>query len=272
MKKQAQLGLVVEGKAASSVVLRLRTISQELGPVKSATLRVARRLSNMLHAGYAVGEYEELQAARLILLRVPDEAVPRVVEELCSAELVFRDLVFGLCESWLTAEVLAPLRERGAAVATFVCIPSVQRDWFVVEGQIPAVRQIRRFLDRNGMHSAEIHAGAKALLFGAELLTTVAPMPLLIAAQQALRSSGISGNPLCAVIEQMGQKMFQDFTKGARVTRGGPLAECSKETAETYLQELRRDHPQIAQVLDEQLGRAEGKRGRAYRPIDGKQG
>jgi hypothetical protein len=191
---------------------------------------------------------------------------------LCAAELVFRDLAFGLCESWLAAEALAPLRERGAAVATFVSLPSVQRDWFVVEGQIPAVRQIRRFLERNQMHSAEIHAGSKALLFAAELLTTVLPMPLLIAAQQALRTSGISGNPLCAVIEQMGQKMFQDFTKGARLTRGGPLAECSPETAEAYLEDLRRHYPQIAQVLDEQLGRAERSRPLKRGLLDGKRG
>ncbi len=253
MKKQVQLGLVVEGKAAISAVLRLSQIPEELGPVKSATLRVARRLSNMLHAGYAVADYEELQAARLILLRVPDCAVSRIVDELCTSDLDFRDLAFVLCESWLMIDILQPLRERGASVATLLTLPSTQHDWFVVEGQLSAVRQARRFLERNKVRAIEIRPGCKPLLFAAELFATVLPGPLLAAAQQSLRRSGISGHPLSALLYQMATKMFEDFIKGSRLTWGGPLTECSAELAEVYFEHLRRNHPQTAEMLDEQL-------------------
>jgi hypothetical protein len=96
MRKQPLLGLVVEGNSTGSAVLRLPNITEELGPIKSAALRVARRLSNFLRAGYAVAEYQELQAARVILLRVPDAAVLRIVSELSEAELVFKELSFVL--------------------------------------------------------------------------------------------------------------------------------------------------------------------------------
>jgi predicted short-subunit dehydrogenase-like oxidoreductase (DUF2520 family) len=253
MKKQVQLGLVVEGNSTASAILRLPKFAEELGPVKSATLRVARRLSNMLRAGYAVSEYEELQAARLILLRVPDSAVPRIVSELSSAELVFKNLSFALCESWLMLDVLEPLRTRGSSVATFVGAPSIRRDWFIVEGQPTAVRQVRRFLERHEAKSAEIRPNTKPLYFAAELLATVLPIPLFLAAQHALRASGISGNPLSALLDEMAQKMFQDLLKGARITWGGPLTECSPETAGAYFENLRRGHPQTAQLLEEQL-------------------
>ncbi len=253
MKKQVQLGLVVEGNAATSSVLRLPKLSEELGPVKSASFRVARRLSNMLRAGYAVAEYEELQAARLILLRIPDAVVPRVVEELCSAELIFKDLLFVLCESWLNSSVLEPLRRRGASVATLLGFPSNHAQWFVVEGQIPAVRQTRRFLENNEAHTAEIRSDTKELYFAAELLTTALPMPLLLAAQQALRGTGLSGHHLSAVLEEMLQKLFRDFLKGARVTWGGPLNEAPADTAEAFLEELRSTRPEIAKIVDEQL-------------------
>ncbi|MBV9611919.1 MAG: hypothetical protein JO091_05575 [Acidobacteriaceae bacterium] len=255
MKKQSQLGLVVEGKSASSAVLRLPTVASDLGPIKSASLRVARRLSNMLHAGYAVSDYEELQAARTILLRIPDASLARIVDELCAAELVLRDLSFVLCESWLPIEVLEPLRARGAAVATFVDLPSPQHNWFIVEGHISAVRQVRRLLERSGMRGLEIRPGSKSLLFAAELLTTALPLPLFVAARQALRASGISGNHLAAAMDQMGQKMFKDFAKGARLVWGGPLTECSPETADRHFEKLRRDYPQIAEIVDEQLDR-----------------
>lgn len=253
MKKQVQLGLVVEGKAATSAVLRLPKIPEELGPVKSATLRVARRLSNMLHAGYAVADYEELQAARLILLRVPDCAVSRIVDELCTSDLDFRSLTFVLCESWLMIDVLQPLQERGASVGTLVSVPSTEHGWFVVEGQLSAVRQARRFLERNGAKALEIRPGCKPLLFAAELFTMVLPAPLLAAAQQSLRRSGISGHPLSAFLHQMTTKMFEDFLKGSRLTWGGPLTECSAELAEVYFEHLRRSYPQAAEILDEHL-------------------
>ena len=51
MKKQLQVGLVVEGNATTSPVLRLSSLTDELGPIKSGGLQVARRVSNFLRAG-----------------------------------------------------------------------------------------------------------------------------------------------------------------------------------------------------------------------------
>ncbi len=265
MKKQSQLGLVVEGKSGNSAILRLPRMPEELGPVKSATLRVARRLSNMLHAGYAVAEYEELQAARLILLRVPDSAVPRIVDELCSAELDFPGLAFVLCETWLTSDSLAPLRERGSTVATVVSLLTPHHDWFVVEGKISAVRLIRRFLQRNEMRTLEIRAQCKPLLFGAELLATVLPQPLFATAQEVLRACGISGNPLSAVLEDMAHKMFHNFSKGGRLSSGGPLTQCSPETVTSYLDQVRKTHPEAQQMIDEYLEQVRARQARIAR-------
>ncbi len=259
MKKQVQLGLVVEGNSATSSVLQLPKLNEELGPIKSAAFRVARRLSNMLRAGYAVADYEELQAARLILLRVPDSVVPRIVSELCASELVFKGLSFVLCESWLNASALEPLRLRGASVATLLGFPSTHAQWFAVEGQLPAVRQTRRFLENNEARTAEIRPDTKELYFAAELLATALPMPLLLAAQQALRASGLSGHHLSAVLEEMVHKLFRDFLKGARVNWGGPLNEVSVEAAEAFFEALRSSRPDIANIVDEQLPRARAR-------------
>jgi len=253
MKKQFPVGLVVEGNSTGSAVLRLPKIAEELGPVKSAAMRVARRLSNLMRAGYAVEDYEELQAARLILLRMPDSSVPRVVDELCTSELAFKDLSFVLCESWLRIEILEPLRARGASIATVVAVPSKNRDWFAIEGQTAAVRQLRRFLERNEARAVELRPGSKALFFAAELLITALPVPLLMAAQQAMRVSGISGNRLAALQDQVAQEMFRSFIRGARTTWGGPLNECSSETATAHLAALRENHNSIAQVVDAHL-------------------
>ncbi len=254
MKKPLQAGLIVEGNASSSTVLRLPKMPQELGPIKSKSLRVARRLSNLLRAGYPVADYEGLQEARLILMRVPDSAVPRVVEELRHSELMLKDLSFVLCDTWLSTDVLQPLRSRGASVATLISVPHSGRNWFVGEGQVSAMRQIRRLIEQNAARVIELRPGAKRLYFGAVLLTATLPIPLFVAAQKALRGSGVSGNHLHTLLNEMAQSMLRKFSKGSRATWAGPLTECSEETASAYFEELRRNDPQIADIIAEGLG------------------
>lgn len=253
MRSQLQLGLVVEGNSTDSAVLRLPNLAEELGPVKSSALRVARRLCNFLHAGYAVSEYQDLQAARLILLRVSDTAVSRIVEELCAAELVFKELSFVLCESWLMSDVLEPLRARGASVATLMAARTNPRKWFVIEGGVGAVRQTRKLIERNDARALELRPGAKHLYFAADLLATALPQPLLLAAQQSLRLSGISGKHLHGLLDELGGQMFKTFLRGARARWGGPLAESPPETVQAYLEALRGKHADIAELIDKEL-------------------
>jgi hypothetical protein len=256
MKRPLQAGLIVEGSSTTSTVLRLPKIPEELGPIKSRNLQVARRLSNLLKAGYPVANYEALQAARLILLRAPDCVVPRIVDELCQSELVFKDLSFVLCESWLSTNTLEPLRSRGASVATLVDVPNGDRTWFVVEGQLAAVRQMRRLIELNEARALELRPGTKHFYFAATLLATTVPIPLFLAAQRALRGSGVSGNHLRTVLNEMAQSMFKSISKGARGFWGGPLSECSDETVTAYFEALRRSDPQLADIVTQELARA----------------
>lgn len=256
MKKFPKIGLVVEGNITHSAILRMPKLDGELGPVKSASVRVARRVSNFLKAGHAVAEYEEMQSAQLILLRVPDEAVSRIVEEIFAAELVLKDVSFILCESWLSLEVLAPLRLRGASVGTVLPVPSSRRDWFVVEGDSQAMRHIKRFLEMNDARALELRPGGKPFYFAAELLATALPIPTLFAAQTALRSSGIAGNNLYTLLNEMTQLMLRDALKGARTNWTGPLAHCSPQTASEHVEAVRRTDPQLAEFIGQQLDSA----------------
>src|SRR3954454_24702209 len=118
MNQQLQLGLIVEGNSTHSEILRLPSIVQELGPVKSGSIRVARRHSNQIRAGYPVADYQDLHSAHLVLIKVSDPSVPRIIEELCNSDLPMRGLAFALCETWLRSEALDCLSKRGAYVAT----------------------------------------------------------------------------------------------------------------------------------------------------------
>jgi predicted short-subunit dehydrogenase-like oxidoreductase (DUF2520 family) len=259
MKKQLRVGLVVEGNATASPVLRLSSLVDELGPIKSGGLQVARRVSNFMRAGYGIAEYQDLACAPLILLRLPDAEVPRIVGELSEAALPFAEMSFVLCESWLTADVLLPLKKRGAQIATLINARPLSQNCFVVEGDRAVVGKTKRLLGRGSARAIELRPGAKPLYFAANLLSTAIPIPLLQLAQQALRESGLSGNDLTVLMSEWSNLLEDRVKKGGRATWGGPLAECSEEVANEHLRQLAAQDPNLAVTLGHWLELARGQ-------------
>lgn len=257
MKKQLQVGLVVEGNATTSPVLRLRSLTDELGPIKSGGLQVARRVSNFLRAGYAVTDYQDLECASLILLKLPDSEVPRIVSELCETGLPFAQIAFALCESWLTADALIPLKRKGAQIASLLNVGPLSQNCFVVEGDRSAARKTKRLLESGGARAVELRPGAKPLYFAANLLSTVIPIPVLQLAQQALRASGVEGNDLTTVMGEWSDLLEQRVQKGGRGTWGGPLAECSPDVVNEHFRQLAVEDPHLAATLHQWLDLAQ---------------
>ena len=109
---------------------------------------------------------------------------------------------------------------------------------------------MRRFIELNEARALELRPGTKQLYFAAVLLATTIPIPLFLAAQKALRGSGVSGNHLRTVLNELAQSMFKGFSKGARGFWGGPLTECSDETARAHFEALRRSDPQAGRPRD----------------------
>lgn len=256
MNKLPKVGVVVEGNVTRSSMLRLGRMPEMLGPIKATLPRVAKRLSNFLHGGYVAYEYEELETASLILLRMPDNVVDETVTQLAASDLPFRRLSFALCESWLTADSLSALARRGSSVATVVPLPG-RRNWYLAEGQVSAVRTVKSFLEYNEATVLQIRPGAKSRCFAAGVLAGALPMPLYLTAQHALRQSGVTGNNLTTAVEEMAQALLREFSKGARATWGGPLTEASAEARELHLKHLAFHEPELKETLDSYLSLAE---------------
>jgi hypothetical protein len=233
--------------------LRLKNLGEELGPIKSVGLQVARRLSNFLRSGYAVTTYEELACVPLILLRLPDMEVQRVVAELSESNLPFHEMCFVLCESWMPTEILNPLRRRGGQIASLVNIGPLSVNCFVVEGDLSAVRKVKRLLARGESRVIELRLGMKPLYFAANLLCTAVPVPVFQLAQQALREAGVSGNDLTLLTDEWTELLHDRVRKGGRGTWGGPLAETSPDLADEYFRQLSIQSPELAETVQDWL-------------------
>jgi predicted short-subunit dehydrogenase-like oxidoreductase (DUF2520 family) len=249
--KRLELGLIVEGNSTSSAILRLSSVCSQLGPVKAGSLQVARRVSNFLRSGYGVNTYDELAGSRIILIRVPDASVPKVVAELCESELDLSQFGFVLCETWMQTEALQPLKQRGAAIASLVAASETRKKIFAVEGDTALVRQVRRIVESSEVETVEVRAGAKHLLYAATILLTSIPVPVFVCAQQALRESGISGNQLATLLGELAASTLAGFLRGAKGRGLGPLAGCPPETSQLYMARLRASNPDLAGRIDD---------------------
>jgi predicted short-subunit dehydrogenase-like oxidoreductase (DUF2520 family) len=257
MKTPRQLGLIVEGNSTKSVILRYPGLADSIGPIKASVLSVARRVSNFIRAGNAVDNYEDFENCDLVLIRVPDKSVPRIVEELCASKLKMPGMSFLLCESWLPSDVLVPLKERGATVATLLGVPAQSSNWFALEGQYVAVKRSKKLLNSVDASTVELKLGTKHLYFAASAFAETLPRALFAAAQKSLRRAGVSGNHLYLVLEEMAQNMFRDISRGARAGWTGPLLDCPEELAGSYLVRLQQTMPELAALLSDQLKLAE---------------
>lgn len=253
MRAPRQVGLIVEGNSTQSVTLRITGIAEEIGPIKATTKRVARRVSNLLRTGRAIERYEDLEGCDLILMRLPDSQVKRVVAELTSSQLKLAGISFVLCESWLPSEVLNPLRKANASVATMVSIPSHRRNWFAIEGETTAGARIKRLLRKADSHGLDLKPGTKHLYFAATALAETLPRALYAAAQRAMRGSGLNGKHLYTLLEDMAQCMILDMTRGSRAGWSGPMLNCPEDIAFRHMMRLRESSPDLASFLSEQM-------------------
>jgi predicted short-subunit dehydrogenase-like oxidoreductase (DUF2520 family) len=260
MKKPLPVGLVVEGNATASTLLHLPDLADQIGPVKSTALRVARRFSNALRAGHAVATYEELQNSRLVLIRVPDESLERIVQEIQASELALRQMCFAVCETWVASDMLARLRAAGASVASLILVPGTEAPWFVAEGDLPCIRQARRLVEGSGARLLQLRTGCKSLYFAAELLATTFPLPFLAAAKTSLRQAGLSGRLLSSVLDQLSYKLLRNVKAGTRMPLGGPMAACSEEVSSAHLAGTRARLPEVGVLIDRHLPKGQGNR------------
>src|SRR5580658_3743582 len=147
MKKAKSVGLIGTGSLNDSPLTRFWWLSERLGPVKSASYRVASRIANMLQAGRPVKDYAEFETCDLILVCVPEETVSQVVFEMVSSGISWEGKAVVLCSTWLDSGELRELSARGASVGSISPIPGFEDQRYLVEGDPLAIRLAKSLVE-----------------------------------------------------------------------------------------------------------------------------
>jgi len=222
MRKPRLAALLASGNAAASPVVRVLAAAQAIGPIASTSFRVASRIAHSVRAGHAVPSVDAFEDCHLILIAASNEAIDPAVARLAAAPFDWKQRTVIFIGQDL--ERLAPLRKLGAGTATVAAMPGLESRVFVLEGERAALRELRPRLGR-AVRVALIPPGARARFDAALTLAGHALFPLLIAADRAIASTGISRQLADPLLEKAVQRAVRAWLNARRKgwsTLGGP--------------------------------------------------
>jgi predicted short-subunit dehydrogenase-like oxidoreductase (DUF2520 family) len=245
MKKAQSVGLIGTGSLTDSPLTRFWWLSERLGPVKSASYRVASRIANMLQAGHPVKDYADFESCALILVCVPEETVARVVLEMASAGISWKGKAVVLCSTWLDSGELRELSARGAAVGSIAPIPGFDDERYVVEGDPLAIRQAKSLVEYRGRRAVAIERPLKPFYLAALTCTGTLLFALLQVAFESLRHSRISPGLSATLLERQLTRTLRSFLKGGRRAYSPP------RELPRQLRALSAGNPELAHYLEQ---------------------
>jgi predicted short-subunit dehydrogenase-like oxidoreductase (DUF2520 family) len=211
---QRRAGLISAGGVAQSFLVRLPLLLAGVGPVKAASIRVARRLSNTLRAGHAVDQYSDLEKCRLIWIAVPDASLDRVARDMV-LQIVMPGKMIVLCGSDFDSLRPGPLRTAGARIATMNVMYGGSGA-LIAEGHSAVMRELRRMATAEKRKLIEIEPGMKSLYLAAVQLSTRLVLPWIAAALESFRAAGFSRADAADAAEHLGRRALHSYCKAGR--------------------------------------------------------
>jgi hypothetical protein len=212
MKACKRVGLVGAGGVNQSFLARMPALLGLLGPVKGSTLRVSRRIANGLRAGFAAGDYGELQPCEFIWIFAPEDTLDRVAADL-AAEVAMQGKMVVLCDVLRDSLGPSPLRTAGARLATVNCVPESDEQVFVAEGHPAVIAALRKQLAVEGRKLIELRPAAKTLYLSGAHMGAHLLMPWIAGAVESFRAAGFSRSEAARVVQALGARALRGYEK-----------------------------------------------------------
>jgi len=245
MKKAQSVGLIGTGSLTDAPLTRFWFLRERLGPVKSASYRVASRIANMLQAGHPVKDYAEFEECDLILVCVPEETIAQVVSAIASAGISWGGKAVVLCSTWLDSSVLAEIGALGASVGTISPIPGFDDERYLVEGDPGAIRQARNLVEYRERRVVPIERHLKPFFLAALTCTGSLLLALLHVASGSLRLAQIPSALSATVLDRQVNRTLRAYLKGGRRAYAEP------RELPSQLRALSEVHPEMAHYLEQ---------------------
>jgi predicted short-subunit dehydrogenase-like oxidoreductase (DUF2520 family) len=182
----------------------------------------------------------------LVWITVPDDSIAQVARTLASAQSWKGKIVFHSSGA-LTSDELAPLRERGAKVATvhpmmtFVrgSVPNMTGVAFAVEGDRLATRSAREVVERLGGEMFTIRKQHKILYHAFGSFASPLVIALMASLEQVAQAAGVRRRDVKRVmLPLLSQTLRNYLDTEAALAFSGPLVRGDVATVRKHLEAL----------------------------------
>jgi predicted short-subunit dehydrogenase-like oxidoreductase (DUF2520 family) len=242
------IAIIGPGALGSSLALALYQHGFRIAELIARDVRIpaTRRLARKVNAKLSSTQKPEL-AADIVWICVPDDAIALLASSLRTRKWKEKTVLHA--SGALTADVLQPLKSRGAAIASAHPMMSFVRTtqtgfkdvWFALEGDRRAVKTAGELVSALEAKSFTISADLKPLyhLFGGFLSPFL--VTVLSAAEQLGRKAGLPSRQLPQIMRPIVMRTLENyFAKGAAASFSGPLGRGDIETIRKHVSAISR--------------------------------
>ena len=184
----------------------------------------------------------------LVWIAVPDDSIAQVASRLASTQGWKGRIVFHSSGA-LTSDELAPLRAKGARVAsvhpmmTFVrgSVPNMAEVAFAVEGDVVATRVAKEIVERLGGHAFTIRKQNKVLYHAFGSFASPLVIALMASLEEVALAAGVRKRDIKRVMLPLLLQTLRNYLhQDAASSFSGPLARGDVATVRKHLQELKK--------------------------------
>jgi predicted short-subunit dehydrogenase-like oxidoreductase (DUF2520 family) len=229
MKKTKPSGVVVSGRLAESVLLRLPVLTEHLGPVAASSKRLASRYANTLRRGWAAGDWAELSVAKVIYIQAPEPELPAAIDALLAAIPRWERKIAVLLDERLDCSVLRPLAKAGAAIASLAHAPMSPYQAALLEGDPEAMQLLRPMLRRSGVKTIHLQPGSKLAYSAGVALGGILTVAVTEMAIRAVRAAGIDPATAKRIVGRVVEVALRDTLANGRNSWLSPGAGNARE-------------------------------------------
>ncbi len=247
-KRRRQLSIIGAGSVGTALACLAHRAGYDVVAVASRRMESSRRACRMLGRDVAVAEATEAaERGDLVLITTPDDAIAEVCRTLADAGAFRPDSVVAHCSGALSSNVLAPAREQcGVHVGsvhpmqTFPNAASALSrfagTWCFVEGDPPAISELRDLFTAIGGRVEQISTAKKALYHAAAVVACNYLVALLEAAGELAEHAGIDRARANAAMQPLVEATVENARRlGPAQALTGPVARGDVETVRQHL-------------------------------------
>ena len=258
---KVRIGFIGAGKVGCSLARYLRENGAELVGFFSRTHEHAQEAAAFTGGEAFNTAADAALASDVTFLTCTDAELPKIATELAAVlGKAAAGKAFAHCSGALAADVLAPLREAGAAACSahplyavssrFDCWQELGRAWFTLEGDEAAVEPVEELLASCGNHVVRIPASEKVRYHAAAVMASNLVVGLYDLAASELATCGFAPADAEAALAPLFLGNAEHIAAdGVAASLTGPAARGDSATIDAHLSCLCGDTKQVYQLL-----------------------